>query len=78
MDRFRRQDVFKDATGIKELNSDFTEAGVDLLDPEGDYSVLSIVPAVFLVNKEELDGREVPRSWEEILSEEFALSLIHI
>lgn len=47
MDRFRRQDVFKDATGIEELNQDFTEAGVDLLDPEGDYSVLSIVPAVF-------------------------------
>lgn len=75
MDRFRRQDVFKDASEIKELNEDFTKAGVDLLDPEGDYSVLSIVPAVFLVNKEELDGREVPRSWEEILSEEFANSV---
>ncbi|ADO76671.1 ABC transporter substrate-binding protein [Halanaerobium praevalens] len=75
MDRFRRQDVFKDATGIEELNQDFTEAGVDLLDPEGDYSVLSIVPAVFLVNKDELNGRKVPRSWEEILSKEFANSV---
>ncbi|MCF8001260.1 MAG: ABC transporter substrate-binding protein [Halanaerobiales bacterium] len=75
MDRFRRQNVFKDATGIKELNQDFTKADVNLLDPEGDYSVLSIVPAVFLVNKEELDGREVPQSWEEILSEEFANSV---
>jgi ABC-type Fe3+ transport system substrate-binding protein len=75
MDRFRRQNVFKDATGIKELNQDFTKADVDLLDPEGDYSVLSIVPAVFLVNKEELNGREVPQSWEEILSEEFANSV---
>jgi len=75
MDRFRRQDIFKDATGITELNSDFTEAGADLLDPEGDYSVLSIVPAVFLVNKEELEGRKIPKSWEEILSEEFANSV---
>jgi len=75
MDRFRRQNVFKDATGIKELNQDFTNADVNLLDPAGDYSVLSIVPAVFLVNKEELDGREVPQSWEEILSEEFANSV---
>ena len=75
MDRFRRQDVFKDATGITELNSDFIDADVDLLDPEGDYSVLSIVPAVFLVNEEELDGRKIPRSWEEILSEEFANSV---
>ena len=75
MDRFRRKNVFKDATGINKLNQDFTKADVDLLDPEGDYSVLSIVPAVFLVNKEELDGREVPQSWEEILSEEFANSV---
>jgi len=75
MDRFRRQNVFKDATGIRELNEDFTNADVDLLDPEGDYSVLSIVPAVFMVNKEELDGREVPQSWEEILSEKFANSV---
>jgi ABC-type Fe3+ transport system substrate-binding protein len=75
MDRFRRQDVFKDASGIKELNPDFTDAGVDLLDPEGDYSVLSIVPAVFLVNEEELNGREIPRSWEEILSKKFANSV---
>ena len=75
MDRFRRQDVFADATGITELNKDFSQAGVDLLDSAGDYSVLSIVPAVFLVNKEELEGREVPRSWEEILSEEFANSV---
>ena len=75
MDRFRRQNVFKDATGIEKLNQDFTKADVDLLDPEGDYSVLSIVPAVFMVNKEELNGREVPQSWEEILSEEFANSV---
>lgn len=75
MDRFRRRDVFKDETGIDELNKDFAEKGIDLLDPEGDYSVLSIVPAVFLVNKEELKGREIPRSWEEIMSEKFAGSV---
>ena len=28
-----------------------------------------------MVNKEELDGREVPQSWEEILSEDFANSV---
>lgn len=75
MDRFRRRDVFKDETGIDELNKDFADKGIDLLDPEGDYSVLSIVPAVFLVNKEELKGREIPRSWEEIMSEKFAGSV---
>mgnify|MGYP006287959311 FL=1 len=75
MDRFRRKNVFKDETGIDELNKDFSDKGIDLLDPEGDYSVLSIVPAVFLVNKEELKGREIPRSWEEIMSEKFAGSV---
>ena len=75
MDRFRRQDVFEDATGINKLNSDFTDQNIDLLDPEGDYSVLSIVPAVFLVNEEELNGRDVPRSWAEIMSEKFANSV---
>ncbi|MCC3144467.1 ABC transporter substrate-binding protein [Halanaerobium sp. Z-7514] len=75
MDRFRRQDVFADATGIEKLNSDFEEQNIDLLDPEGDYSVLSIVPAVFLVNEEELNGRDIPRSWEEVMSEEFANSV---
>jgi ABC-type Fe3+ transport system substrate-binding protein len=75
MDRFRRQDVFKDMSGIKKLNSDFEDKGIDLLDPEGDYSVLSIVPAVLLVNKEELNGREIPRSWKNIMSEEFTGSV---
>ena len=75
MDRFRRQDVFADATGIEKLNSDFEEQNIDLLDPEGDYSVLSIVPAVFLVNEEELNGRDIPRSWEEVMSEKFANSV---
>jgi len=75
MDRFRRKNVFKDETGIDKLNKDFSEKGIDLLDPEGDYSVLSIVPAVFLVNKEELKGRKIPRSWEEIMSEKFAGSV---
>ncbi|MFW6294594.1 MAG: ABC transporter substrate-binding protein [Halanaerobium sp.] len=75
MDRFRRQHVFKDVSGIKKLNSDFEDKGIDLLDPEGDYSVLSIVPAVLLVNKEELNGREIPRSWKDIMGEEFAGSV---
>jgi ABC-type Fe3+ transport system substrate-binding protein len=75
MDRFRRKHVFKDVSGIKKLNSDFEDKGIDLLDPEGDYSVLSIVPAVLLVNKEELNGREIPRSWKDIMSEEFAGSV---
>ncbi len=72
MDRYRRQGLFKDNTGIRNLNRIFTEQGLDLLDPEGDYSILAVVPAVFLVNKEELGERSIPKTWEDVLSEEFA------
>lgn len=71
MERYRRQGLFKDNTGIKGLNRVFAEQGIDLLDPEGDYSILAVVPAVFLVNKDELDGRSIPQSWEDILSDDF-------
>ena len=75
MDKFRRKGVFKDTTGIDELNKVFVKDNVDLLDPEGDYSIISIVPAVFLINEDELDGRKVPKTWEQILSPEFANSV---
>ena len=75
MDKFRRKGVFKDTTGIDDLNEVFKNDNVNLLDPEGDYSVIGIVPAVFLINKEELAGRKAPKSWEEILSPEFANSV---
>lgn len=71
MECYRRQGLFKDNTGIKSLNRVFAEQGIDLLDPEGDYSILAVVPAVFLVNKDELDGRSIPQSWEDILSDDF-------
>lgn len=75
MDKFRRKGVFKDTTGIDKLNEDFVKDNVNLLDPEGDYSIIGIVPAVFLINREELAGRKAPKSWEEILSPEFANSV---
>ncbi len=75
MDKFRRRGVFKDTTGINELNEVFKRDDVNLLDPEGDYSIIGIVPAVFLINREELNGREAPKSWEDILSPKFANSV---
>lgn len=75
MEGFRQQGVFKDSTGINELNSVFKDTGVDLLDPVGDYAVLAVVPAVFLINRAELAGRRIPHSWEDILSGEFKESV---
>ncbi len=67
--RFRNTDTFIDGTGIEKFNADFD--GVDLKDPRGMYSIISVVPAVFLVNTEKLDGRTCPQTWEDILSPAF-------
>lgn len=71
--RFREQGVFADLVKYDRENPLF--AGRNLQDPSGNYSVISIVPAVFLVNTAELDGREIPRSWEELLKPEWEQSV---
>jgi len=67
--KYKSENLFEDITGIQEYNEDFQEYG--LKDPNGQYSMLGIVPAVFLVNKDEMKGRKIPESWEELMSGEF-------
>ena len=67
--KYKSENLFEDITGIQEYNKDFQEYG--LKDPNGQYSMLGIVPAVFLVNKDEMKGRKIPESWEELMSGEF-------
>ena len=55
----------------REINSEFIEKNADLKDPKGNYNVMGIVPAVFIVNTKLLEGRKPPTSWEDLLSEEF-------
>ena len=50
--RFKRQGVFGDFSPLENFNSSFD--GLALKDPRGHYSVISVVPAVFLINKKEL------------------------
>lgn len=71
MGKFKSKGVFKDMTGFDCFNSDFDNEYIDLKDPARQYSIIGVVPAVFLVNTEELNGREMPKSWEDILSSEF-------
>ncbi len=67
--RFKKAGAFEDISGLDNFNSLFD--GLDLKDPRGHYSMISVVPAIFLVNTDELDGRKCPESWEDILSPEF-------
>ncbi|MCD6589111.1 MAG: ABC transporter substrate-binding protein [Candidatus Fermentibacteraceae bacterium] len=67
--KFKRQDVFKDTTTLKKFNTLFD--GLDLKDPAGHYAMIGVVPAVFLINRDQLDEREIPRTWEDIMKPEF-------
>lgn len=71
MGKFKSKGIFKDMTDFNRLNSDFDNEYMNLKDPDKEYSIIGAVPAVFLINTEELKGREIPRGWEDILKEEF-------
>lgn len=71
--QMRRAGTFADRSGWGGQNA-FGRFN-DLQDPEGKFTVISVVPAVFMVNREVLGNRRVPRTWEEVLSPEFENSL---
>lgn len=75
MGKYKAKGVFEDISGLDKLNKDFDNEEIDLKDPKKQYSLICVVPAVFLVNTEELDGREMPRTWGDLLKPEFESSI---
>ena len=71
--KFKEQNVFEDLVKWEKINSDFTD--YNLKDPKGDYSIISVVPAVFLVNRDELKGKDIPRTWKDVLWGDFEKSV---
>lgn len=67
--------VFEDITKMEHYNKEFDNEKICLKDPNNNYSIIGVVPAVFLINVEELDGRDMPKSWEDILKPEFENSV---
>jgi ABC-type Fe3+ transport system substrate-binding protein len=67
--QFKKQGVFKDTTGLLTYNSSFDD--ITLKDPAGHYSMIGVVPAVFLINLKELGDLPLPQSWEDILDSVF-------
>ncbi|OJF75638.1 MAG: iron ABC transporter substrate-binding protein [Treponema sp. CETP13] len=67
--QFKKQGVFKDTTGLSTYNSSFDD--ITLKDPAGHYSMIGVVPAVFLINLKELGDLPLPQSWEDILDPVF-------
>lgn len=75
MGKFKEKNVFADLTGFDKLNPLFDNDHINLKDPALHYSMIGVVPAVFLVNTAELNGRPVPRSWKDILEPAFEKSI---
>lgn len=65
---FKDQGLFSDLTSGP-INKSFD--GLDLKDPKGHYGLISVVPAAFMVNHDELGDLPVPRTWADILKPEF-------
>lgn len=69
MARFKDQGVFVDRSWS--THNDLM-APYGLKDPDGHYALLAVVPAVFLVDRTQLEeGEEAPRTWKEILAPRF-------
>lgn len=75
MGKWKTEGIFEDMTGLAHYNTDFENEHISLKDPKGDYSMIGVVPAIFLVNKAALGSRKVPESWSDILSDEFEHSI---
>lgn len=73
--KYKAENLFEDYTGIETYHEDFENNAISLKDPNKQYSILGVVAAVFLINTEELKGRKIPESWEDLLSEEYANSV---
>ena len=66
--RFKDRDVFVDLAPEGQ-NACFGD--LDLRDPEGHFTMVGMVPAVFLVNKNQLGDDPEPRTWEDVLHPRF-------
>lgn len=75
MGKWKTQGIFEDITSLPHYNKDFENESISLKDPKGEYSMIGVVPAIFLVNTMALGNRKAPTSWEELLSGEFEQSV---
>ena len=65
--KFKNTKTFSDFGKDLPFNKDFENDSIQLRDPNGDYSMFSVVPAVFLVNTLVLGDRPMPKTWKDLL-----------
>lgn len=71
--QFMEKNVFD--TYLGEINKDFFNEEINLSDPKNRYSIVGVVPALFLVNIKALGDRKIPNTWADLLNEEYEDSI---
>lgn len=71
MGPYMENGVFAGLTDEGRLNSCFDNASIDLKDPKHQYTIIGVVPAIFMVNTGLLGDRPFPESWADLLKPEF-------
>lgn len=71
--RFIKEGSFADPIRRNKINAAFD--GIGLTDPHGRYGIIAVVPAVFLINTDLLNGRQIPQSWADLLNPEWERSV---
>lgn len=66
INKFINKGVFK-SKNINSVNKEFMEAGC--IDPEGIYEIFAATPYVFLIDKNKLGNKPIPRKMEDLLKE---------
>ncbi len=56
-------------------NADFDNEHISLKDSRNIYTVIGIVPAIFMVNKSLLGDRKIPKTWTDLLDESYSNSI---
>lgn len=75
MGEYLEDGVFADLSGFERLNETFDNDEICLRDPKGRYTIIGVVPAIFMVNTAILGDRPFPETWEDLLKPEFENSL---
>lgn len=75
MGDYLEEGVFADLSGFEKFNEAFDNEEICLRDPKGRYTIIGVVPAIFMVNTAVLGDRPFPESWEDLLKPEFENAL---
>ena len=65
--KFKDKKTFTDFGADTPFNKDLDNENIQLKDPNKDYSMFAVVPAVFLINTMVLGDRPMPKTWADLL-----------